>query len=48
MMMGLFGLIIAGVVNIFLRSDVVSWVSACVGVLVFSGLTAYHAQRSRR
>ncbi|MEK6608029.1 MAG: Bax inhibitor-1/YccA family protein, partial [Myxococcota bacterium] len=45
MMMGLFGLIIAGVVNIFLRSDVVSWVSACVGVLVFSGLTAYHAQK---
>ena len=45
MFMGLIGLIIALIVNIFLFSDVVAFVISVVGVLVFTGLTAWDAQR---
>lgn len=45
MFMGLIGLIIAMVVNIFLQSDVMGFVISVVGVIVFTGLTAYDAQR---
>ncbi|HXU81274.1 MAG TPA: Bax inhibitor-1/YccA family protein [Polyangia bacterium] len=40
-MMGLFGLIIASVVNIFLGSPMLYWLTTFAGVLVFTGLTAY-------
>ncbi len=46
--MGLIGLIIASVVNLFLRSPMVTFVSSCVGVLVFAGLTAYDTQKLRQ
>jgi FtsH-binding integral membrane protein len=39
--MGLIGVVIASVVNIFVGSSAVSWVVSAVGVLVFTGLTAY-------
>lgn len=39
--MGLIGVVIASVVNIFVASDALSWVLSCCGVLVFTGLTAY-------
>jgi FtsH-binding integral membrane protein len=39
--MGLIGIVIASVVNIFMRNDAVSWVVSAVGVVVFTGLTAY-------
>ncbi|MFL5292478.1 MAG: Bax inhibitor-1 family protein [Myxococcales bacterium] len=42
---GLVGIIIASVVNIFLHSDAVVFVTSCAGVLVFGGLAAYDAQR---
>jgi FtsH-binding integral membrane protein len=45
MMMGLFGLIIASVVNIFLASSGLSWIISIVGVIVFAGLTAYDTQK---
>ncbi len=45
MMMGLFGVIIASVVNIFLQSGVMGFIINCVGVLVFTGLTAYDTQK---
>ena len=45
MFMGLIGLIIASIVNIFLFNDVMSFVISVVGVIVFTGLTAYDAQR---
>jgi uncharacterized protein len=45
--MGLMGLVIAGVVNLFVQSSAVSFVTACAGVLVFSGLTAYETQKLR-
>ncbi len=47
MFMGLIGLIIAMVVNIFLFNDVLSFVISVVGVIVFTGLTAYDAQRMK-
>ena len=43
--MGLFGIIIAGIVNIFLASSALQWLISGVGVLVFSGLTAWDTQR---
>jgi FtsH-binding integral membrane protein len=45
LVMGLFGIIIAGLVNIFLASSALQWVISVVGVLVFSGLTASDTQR---
>ncbi len=39
--MGLIGVVIASVVNIFLQSAGVSWILSAVGVIVFTGLTAY-------
>ena len=39
--MGLIGIVIASLVNIFLRNDAVSWVVSAIGVIVFTGLTAY-------
>ena len=43
--MGLIGGIIAMVVNIFLQSSALHFVISVVGVLVFTGLTAYDTQR---
>ena len=43
--MGLIGVVIAGVVNIFLKSTMLEFVVSCVGVIVFVGLTAYDTQR---
>lgn len=45
--MGLIGLIIAMVVNIFLQSSMMDFVISCVGVLIFTGLTAYDTQKLR-
>ncbi len=45
MMMGLFGIIIAMVVNMFVRSSELQFGISIVGVLVFTGLTAYDTQR---
>ncbi len=39
--MGLIGVVIASVVNIFVGSSAVSWVVSGIGVIVFTGLTAY-------
>ena len=48
MFMGLIGLVIASIVNIFLFSDMLSFVISVVGVLVFTGLTAWDAQRLKQ
>jgi len=39
--MGLIGVVIASIVNIFVGSSAVSWVISGIGVIVFTGLTAY-------
>jgi FtsH-binding integral membrane protein len=44
MVMGLFGLIIASVVNIFLQSSGLQWALSIVGIGVFAGLTAWDTQ----
>lgn len=48
MFMALWGLIIAIVVNIFLKSSGLEWVISIVGVLLFTGLTAYDTQMVKR
>ena len=45
LMMGMIGIIIAAVVNIFLKSPALMFVYSAIGVLVFTGLTAYDTQR---
>ena len=48
MFMGLIGLIIASIVNIFWFNDALNFVISVVGVLVFTGLTAWDAQRLKQ
>jgi FtsH-binding integral membrane protein len=43
--MGLIGVILASIVGIFWRSDALQFVISFIGVIVFTGLTAYDAQR---
>ena len=45
LMMGVIGLLIASVVNMFLASPMMYWVTSVVGVFVFTGLTAWDTQR---
>jgi len=44
MFMGLIGIIIASLVNIFLKSTGLDWAISIIGVIVFAGLTAYDTQ----
>ncbi|MBZ4415862.1 Bax inhibitor-1/YccA family protein [Myxococcus sp. RHSTA-1-4] len=46
--MGLIGVVLASLVNMFMRSDAVSFVVACASVIVFAGLTAYDTQKLRQ
>jgi FtsH-binding integral membrane protein len=45
--MGLIGVVLASVVNIFLRNDMLGWVMAMAGVVVFTGLAAYDTNMLR-
>jgi uncharacterized protein len=45
LIIGLVGLIVASIVNIFLQSSMMSLVISAVGVLIFAGLTAYDTQK---
>jgi len=46
--MGLIGIVIASVVNIFLQSEMIYWVTTYIGVFVFVGLTAYDTQKIKK
>ncbi len=46
--MALIGIILASVVNIFLKSPMMNWIISIVGVLVFTGLTAYDTQKIKQ
>lgn len=48
MAMGLIGIIIASVVNMFIRSSGMSLIISYIGVFVFVGLTAYDTQKLKR
>ena len=43
--MGLIGVIIASLVNMFMQSEMIYWVTTYAGVLIFIGLTAYDTQK---
>ena len=45
LMMGLIGIIIASLVNIFLKSGGLDWIISVIGVIVFAGLTAWDTQK---
>ena len=45
--MALWGLIVAGIVNIFTRSSGLDWICSFAGILIFSGLTMWDAQKIR-
>jgi FtsH-binding integral membrane protein len=45
LIMGLFGLIIASLVNLFMQSSALAFAVSVIGVLVFAGLTAWDTQR---
>ena len=45
LMMGVFGLIIAQIVNIFMASTQLDFMISIIGVLIFAGLTAYDTQK---
>ncbi len=45
LMMGLIGIIIASLVNLFIQSSMLQFIVSIVGVLVFAGLTAWDTQR---
>ncbi|MDC0110165.1 Bax inhibitor-1/YccA family protein [Alphaproteobacteria bacterium] len=45
LIMGVFGLIIASIVNIFLASSGLAFIISILGVLIFAGLTAYDTQK---
>ena len=45
LIMGVVGIILAALVNLFLQSSALQFAISCIGVLVFAGLTAYDTQR---
>ena len=45
LIMGLFGIILAMIVNVFLHSAAIGFVVSALGVLIFAGLIAYDTQR---
>jgi FtsH-binding integral membrane protein len=46
--MGLIGIIIASIVNIFLQSSGMHWIISLLGVFIFTGLTAYDVQTIKK
>ncbi|TDX48788.1 Bax inhibitor-1/YccA family protein [Orenia marismortui] len=44
-LMGLFGLIIASIINIFFYSSILYWITTYAGVIIFTALTAYDTQK---
>jgi FtsH-binding integral membrane protein len=45
LLIGLIGIILASIVNIFIQSSMLLFVISALGVLIFAGLTAYDTQR---
>jgi FtsH-binding integral membrane protein len=48
LIMLLFGLILATIVNLFLASSTLYWITTYAGVVIFCGLTAYDIQKIKR
>ena len=47
LMMGLFGIIIAGIVNIFIQNSMLDFIITIIGIVIFIGLTAYDVNKIR-
>ena len=47
LLMGVIGIVIAAIVNMFMQSDTLMFVISVIGVIVFTGLTAYDTQRAK-
>ncbi|WP_018247905.1 Bax inhibitor-1/YccA family protein [Orenia marismortui] len=47
-LMGLFGLIIASIINIFFYSSILYWITTYAGVVIFTALTAYDTQKIKK
>jgi len=45
LVMAMIGLFVALIINLFLRSDAVGWILSILGVVIFTGLTAWDVQR---
>jgi len=48
MIMGVIGIVVASLVNYFMKSSMLDYIISFVGVLVFTGLTAYDVQKLKR
>ena len=48
LLMGLFGIILATVVNMFMHSESLDYIISIVGVIIFTGLTAYDVQKIKQ
>jgi FtsH-binding integral membrane protein len=48
MMMGLLGIIVASIINWFVGSEGLDYIISFIGVLIFTGLTAYDVQKLKR
>lgn len=48
MMMGLIGILVAMLINFFLKSGTMDYIISIIGVMVFTGLTAYDVQKLKR
>src|SRR5690606_28936632 len=48
MFMGLIGVLIASLANLFMQSETLYWIISYMGVFVFIGLTAYDAQKIKQ
>lgn len=46
--MGLIGVVVAMLINMFLKSDTMGYIISIIGVMVFTGLTAYDVQKLKR
>lgn len=47
LLMGVIGIVIAAIVNMFMQSEALTFAISIIGVLVFTGLTAYDTQRAK-
>jgi len=48
LLMGVFGIVLASLVNLFLMSSMMQWTISVIGVVVFTGLTAWDVQRIKQ
>lgn len=48
LIMALIGMVIASIVNLFMRSDMMTWITTYIGILIFVGLTAYDTQKIKK